>query len=36
LVNYGGFDVKVIATGKFPRRTVYLDGRLRVEAELKL
>jgi hypothetical protein len=36
LIGYGKFDVKVVATGKFPKNTVYLDGRLRVEADLNL
>jgi hypothetical protein len=36
LASYGQFEVKIIATGKYPRRKVYLDGRLRLEMGMNL
>lgn len=36
LAKYGNFDVKIIATGRYPAHRVYIDGRLRLNLELKL
>ncbi len=33
---YSSFDIKLVAVGKYPKRKVYIDGRLRVDLVLKL
>ncbi|NUM89112.1 MAG: hypothetical protein HUU37_07910 [Bdellovibrionales bacterium] len=33
---YESFDIKLVAVGKYPKRKVYIDGRLRVDLVLKL
>lgn len=36
LEQYGKFEIKIVARGGFPRRRVYLDGKLRIDMRLKL
>ncbi len=36
LDQYDRFEVKLVASGGFPPRTVYLDGKLRLDLDLKL
>lgn len=36
LDRYGEFSIKIIARGKYPKHKVYLDGKLRIDLDLKL
>ncbi len=36
LDRYANFEIKIIATGNYPNHTVYLDGKLRLDLDLKL
>jgi hypothetical protein len=36
LESYGNFTIKIIARGRYPKHNVYIDGRLRIDLEIKI